>query len=118
MSESGSALRRARVLSAIAAVAAAACSPGESAPEKSAFERGELVYTNVCIACHNADPALPGSLGPAIAGASRELLEHRVIRGTYPQGFVPQRDSSTMPQFPHLAGSIDDLATYLAGTGK
>jgi mono/diheme cytochrome c family protein len=100
-----------------AAFAMAACSAGDSAQEKSPFDRGKLVYRNVCIACHNADPALPGSLGPAIAGSSRELLEHRVLHGTYPDGYERQRDSSVMPQFPHLAGSIDDLAAFLAGPG-
>lgn len=111
--------RGARLLGAIfAAAAAAACSSGDSAPEKGPYERGELVYKNVCIACHNADPALPGSLGPAIAGSSRELLEHRVLHGTYPEGYERQRDSSIMPQFPHLAGSIDDLTAYLARASK
>ena len=110
--------RGARWVCAATAIVATACSSGESAPEKSAFERGELVYKNVCTACHNADPTLPGSLGPAIAGSSRDLLEHRVVRGTYPEGYAPQRDSAAMPQFPHLAGSIDDLAAYLAGKDK
>lgn len=99
----------------VSATAATACSSGDSATEKTAYERGEIVYKNVCIACHNADPAQPGSLGPAIAGSSRELLQHRVIHGTYPEGYERQRDSSTMPQFPHLAESIDDLVAYLAG---
>jgi len=107
--------RSARFLIAIvSATAAAACSSGDSTGEKTAYERGELVYRYVCIACHNADPAFPGSLGPVIAGSSRELLEHRVLHGTYPEGYAPRRQSSTMPQFPHLAGSIDDLAAFLA----
>jgi len=96
---------------------AAACSPGGSSQELTAAQRGERVYKNVCIACHNADPSQPGSLGPAIAGSSRELLEHRVLHGTYPEGYERQRNSGVMPQFPHLAGSIDDLAAYLAGGG-
>ena len=99
---------------AVIAMAAAACSGGDTAEERTAFDRGQLVYKNVCIACHHSDPALPGSMGPAVAGASRELIEHRVIRGTYPEGYEPQRNSSTMPQFPHLAGSVDDLTAYLA----
>jgi mono/diheme cytochrome c family protein len=99
------------------AFTAAACSRGDSAQEMTAFDRGERVYKNVCIACHNADPMLQGSLGPPIAGSSRELLEHRVLHGTYPEGYERQRESAVMPQFPHLAGSIDDLAAYLAGDG-
>jgi len=98
----------------VLALAASACSSGETSQEMSAADRGERVYKNVCIACHNADPSQPGSLGPAVAGSSRELLEHRVLHGTYPEGYVRQRSSAVMPQFPHLAGSIDDLAAYLA----
>ena len=44
--------------------------------------RGERVYLNVCVACHHGDPAEVGSVGPAIAGSSRELLEAKVVRGT------------------------------------
>ncbi|MFQ5417763.1 MAG: c-type cytochrome [Myxococcota bacterium] len=76
--------------------------------------QGGTVYKNVCIACHNADPSLPGSLGPAVAGASRELIEARVIRGTYPEGYTAKQAGGVMPQFPHLEGSIDALASYLA----
>ncbi len=61
----------------------------------------------------------PGALGPPIAGASNELIRHRVLHGTYPPGYVPKRgDSKQMPQFPHLAGSIDDLAAFLAKAGS
>ena len=93
--------------------AIAACS-GESAPPTAA-RRGEIVYQNVCVACHNGDPAKDGSLGPALAGSSRELLEARVIRGEYPTGYTPQRPlSETMPRFEYLADKIDDLHAFLA----
>jgi mono/diheme cytochrome c family protein len=88
------------------------CSPG--GPELSeAAERGKTTYFTVCIACHNAKPTLD-ALGPPIAGASRELLEARVVYGTYPPGYAPKRKSQAMPAFPHLAANIDDLAAYLA----
>jgi mono/diheme cytochrome c family protein len=80
--------------------------------------QGETVYQNVCIACHNGDPSLPGSLGPAIAGASRELIEARVIHGTYPEGYAAKQTGAVMPQFPHLEGSIDALAAYLGGPAE
>jgi mono/diheme cytochrome c family protein len=96
----------------LAAVAMAGCSP--SGPQLSeAAERGKTVYFTVCIACHNAKPTLD-ALGPPIAGASRELLEARVVHAAYPPGYQPKRKSQAMPAMPHLAGSIDDLAAYLA----
>jgi hypothetical protein len=64
--------------------------------------------------CHNADPNKPGSQGPEIAGASRELLEARVMHATYPPGYKPKRNSHAMLPLPHLAGKIDDLTAFLA----
>jgi mono/diheme cytochrome c family protein len=91
------------------------CSDGGGAPQLSeAARRGKVAYDGVCIACHNPNPALDGSLGPANAGASRELLEARVLRAEYPPGYQPKRDSKAMPAMPHLADKIDDLAAYLA----
>jgi len=97
----------------LAAALAAACSEGGPARLSEAGERGQALYTSLCIACHNPDPARDGSLGPAIAGSSRELLEARVVRGDYPPGYQPKRSSRAMPAFPHLAPQIDDLHAYL-----
>jgi len=103
---------------AAATAALVACSGGDAPTPGTPYAQGERVYKNVCIACHNADPSLPGSLGPAIAGSSRELIEARVLRGEYPEGYQPKRSGKTMPHFPHLAGSIDGLAAYLARAGS
>jgi mono/diheme cytochrome c family protein len=92
---------------------AAACSQGEAVPPDAA-RRGQQVYENVCIACHNADPTQPGTVGPELAGASRELLAAKVLRGEYPPGYTPKRPSQAMPKFDYLADRIDDLAAYLA----
>jgi mono/diheme cytochrome c family protein len=75
--------------------------------------RGRQVYLAECIACHHTDPAKDGPLGPAIKGSSRELLEAKVLRGTYPPGHVPKRASALMPALPQLAPKIPDLAAYL-----
>ena len=95
-----------------------ACS--DSAPEGGdpALERGRAIYLSVCTACHNADPNLDGSLGPANAGSSRELLEAKLLRGSYPPGYAPKRDSQLMPRFEQLAGSLDDLAAFLASAKR
>lgn len=76
-------------------------------------EKGKAVYAANCLACHNRDPAKPGSLGPEVNGASRELLEARVIRGEYPAGYTPKRTSTLMQPLPKLAPDIDALAAYL-----
>jgi mono/diheme cytochrome c family protein len=76
-------------------------------------EKGRQVWLGQCIACHNSDPARDGPLGPAVKGASRELLEERVVKGTYPPGYTPKRSSKVMPARPDLAPSIPDLAAYL-----
>jgi mono/diheme cytochrome c family protein len=105
-----------RAVVVTAVFAAVGCSGASDAESDPAVTRGRSVYKSVCVACHAADPSQPGSLGPAIADSSRELLEARVIHGTYPKGYTPKRPGNEMPEFPTLAGSIDDLAAYLANT--
>ncbi len=75
--------------------------------------KGRHVWLAQCIACHNTDPTKDGPVGPAVKGSSRELLEARVLRATYPPGYKPKRDSTVMPARPDLAASIPDLTAYL-----
>jgi mono/diheme cytochrome c family protein len=83
-----------------------------------AAERGRQVYMSNCIVCHNPDPTQPGSQGPDIAGASRELIEARVLHAAYPPGYAPKRSSKAMLPLPHLKNRIDDLASFLAAAKK
>jgi mono/diheme cytochrome c family protein len=78
-----------------------------------AAERGRQVYVSQCTSCHAFDPAQPGPVGPEVKGASRELLEAKVLRGTYPPGYRPKRPTAVMPPQPHLATDIDALAAYV-----
>lgn len=75
--------------------------------------RGKQVYLAQCVTCHNSEPAKDGPVGPAVKGASRELLEARLLRGGYPPGYKPKRDTAVMQPMPQLAASIPDLAAYL-----
>ena len=103
--------RRVLVVVPLAAVLVGCSNQGSSlSPEA---ERGRQVYVAQCTACHAADPAQNGPLGPAVKGSSRELLEARVLHGTYPPGYTPKRTSAIMQPLPHLAGSLDDLAAFL-----
>ncbi len=75
---------------------------------------GRAVYNANCIACHSMLPAQDGALGPAVAGASIDLLEARVLRGEYPAGYIPKRPSRVMIPLPHLEPRLRELAAYLA----
>jgi mono/diheme cytochrome c family protein len=93
---------------------ALACSEAGGGDEDPLVARGRTVYLSVCTACHDADPARDGSLGPANAGASQELLEAKLLRGEYPPGYAPKRDSMVMPRFENLKDDIPALAAFLA----
>jgi mono/diheme cytochrome c family protein len=71
------------------------------------------VYVTNCAICHNVDPSVDGSLGPAVAGSSLELLEARLLRNTYPEGYTPKRDSRVMMALPYLKEDIPAMAAYL-----
>lgn len=96
--------------------AAGAATPGSGSPgdEAALVARGKRVYMANCIACHSQDPAQAGGLGPAVLGSSRELLEARVLRAEYPEGYTPKRETRVMIALPHLENEIDALAAYLA----
>lgn len=85
---------------------------GESA-QVSLAKKGRTVYQSYCIACHNADPKRPGSIGPEIFGSSKELLEARLLRAEYPPGYTPKRPTQAMPKMPQLASEIEALHAYL-----
>jgi len=75
--------------------------------------RGKQIYLAQCVACHNPDPSKAGPLGPPVKGSSRELLEARIVRGTYPPGYKPKSASAVMQPMPHLASAIPDLEAFL-----
>ncbi|MGE3974166.1 MAG: cytochrome c [Bdellovibrionales bacterium] len=75
--------------------------------------KGRNSYQTNCSACHNMDPKKPGNLGPEVFGASRELIERRVIHGDYPAGYTPKRASKAMVALPHMKNDIEALTAYL-----
>ena len=83
------------------------------AEDGSPAARGRQVYLAQCTTCHNSDPSKDGPLGPPLRGSSRELIEARVLRGTYPPGYRPKRGTAIMQPMPQLASAIDDLAAFL-----
>ncbi len=101
-------MRVVRTLIVTLFVIAAGCGGGDDPAE-----RGRKVYAANCTACHNPDPRRDGVLGPATAGSSRELLEARILRAAYPDGYAPRRETQQMAALPYLAPEIDALAAYL-----
>ena len=95
---------------AVILLALAGCTQEKLSPEA---ERGRTVYNSQCTACHAFDPSQPGPVGPEVKGATRELLEAKVVRGAYPPGHKPKRPTSVMPPQPQVAGDIPALAAYL-----
>jgi mono/diheme cytochrome c family protein len=110
-------MRRRLCAALVIAGVVGACTQEPTPSEKVAGEgdprRGERIYLAQCTACHHRDPAKDGPLGPAVKGSSRELLEARVLRASYPPGYVPKRPSTIMPAQPHLEPDIPDLAAFL-----
>jgi mono/diheme cytochrome c family protein len=106
-------LRKALVGSALLSIALGSASGcGQESLSPSAA-RGRQVYLAQCIACHAMDPAKPGPVGPPVKGASRELLEVKVLKGAYPPGYKPKRPTAIMPPQPQIAPDIDALADFL-----
>ncbi len=93
------------------AMALVACK--ESPTSETSAQRGQKVYFANCLACHAADPKIDGNIGPAVAGSSRALIEARVLRAAYPDGYKPKRDTKLMVALPQLSASIDDLTAFL-----
>jgi mono/diheme cytochrome c family protein len=104
-------MKSAVLAAAAAGVLLTACERPQLSPEA---DRGRQVYVSQCTSCHAFDPAQPGPIGPEVKGATRDLLEAKVLRGIYPPGHRPKRPTSVMPPQSHLAGDIDALAAYLA----
>lgn len=86
---------------------------GAQSELKKQIKRGRAVYLANCVACHNNDPSRDGPIGPAIRGASKDLLDARVLSTAYPANYRPKRPTKIMPQFPFLKEEIPNLTAYL-----
>jgi mono/diheme cytochrome c family protein len=105
------------VIAGLIALCACGKSPREAGESPAAVE-GRRVFIANCASCHNVNPKLDGSLGPAIAGSSRVLIEARVLHQAYPPGYRPKRGTHLMRPLPWLAPKIDDLTAFLAAASQ
>ncbi len=76
-------------------------------------EKGQKVYSQNCVACHNPNPKLDGAIGPSLYGSSLELISARVLKASYPAGYKPKRTSSLMPALAGLEKEIPALHAFL-----
>ena len=89
-----------------------ACGKKASAGEDGGVS-GRSLYAIHCTACHNANPAMDGSLGPAIKGSSLELIQARVLRAEYPAGYAAKRNTHIMPKLPLTEADVESLQVFL-----
>ena len=101
---------------ALASMLLSSCDGVPDVPLSEAGERGRKFFRYICAVCHNgANPHANGIQGPAVAGSSTELLEAKVLRGVYPQGYQPKRNTALMQKLPFITREqIGDLAAFLA----
>jgi len=93
------------------------CTPNppsnRSPEEEKLYLQGKKVYMTVCVTCHNPDPKLDGPIGPSIYGSSLELLRGKIVKGEYPPGYKPKRETQLMPPFEEHAKDIEALHVFL-----
>lgn len=78
----------------------------------SAFGSKSL-YLNKCAKCHNVNPTKYGSIGPDIAGSSKELLTLKTQKKQYPVNYKPKRKSRIMPLIKLSETELDSLYKYI-----
>lgn len=80
---------------------------------KKSISQGKGLYLANCSACHNQNPAVDGTIGPAIQGSNFELLKARIVEGTYPPGYTPKRKSRIMTKLPLTDVQIRNIEAFL-----
>ena len=81
----------------------AAVTPSQRAatPPEDLAPQGRQVYLSSCIACHNADPAKDGALGPAVAGASVVAVIESEEKGVKVYGVKRRHHSRSRTRWGH-----------------
>ena len=97
------------VVTAVSTLLWTGCEEKKSDPAS----KGRTVYMAHCIACHSPNPAVDGSVGPALQGSALELIEARVLRGEYPPGYSPKRTTHIMQRLPLEQVDVENLHAFL-----
>ncbi len=92
------------------------------ATDQATLEKGQRLYTANCLQCHNRDPNLNGSIGPAMVDAPLEVMYSMVMTGKYPEklpaGYVPKRKAGAMRAIPKLKNDIPAIWAYVQSVKK
>lgn len=75
--------------------------------------KGKTAYASKCAACHGADPKKGGTLGPAVFGSSKELLEAKLLKNEYPAGYKAKKDTKMMKAMPDQKDNIAAFVAFL-----
>lgn len=87
---------------------------GKTPEEIRLIKKGRTVYMTTCVVCHHPDPKLVGPTGPEIHGSSLELIKAKLLKGGYPEGYKPKRDTHLMPTFiEEHSEDIDAIYAFL-----
>ncbi len=90
------------------------CVKAQTIPtDKTLIQEGKRLYIANCIRCHNANPTLPGVLGPELYTTPEAVFHTKVPHGKYPAGYTPKRKTRVMPKFKHLEKHVDKLYLYI-----
>lgn len=100
-------------LAAVSAELLAGCGKKEAKGDP-AVNKGRVLYSLHCSSCHHPNPAVDGTLGPPIKGASLDLLKARIIHGTYPPGYTPKRATKIMQRLPLTEEDVGKLHAFLS----
>ncbi len=92
----------------------------QKSPLKMSMEAGQVVYTGLCISCHQADGAGSSNKNPSliktrgVLGNKRDLIEC-IIKGNYQHAEIEgQKFQHTMPPHPELTDTeIANVLTYV-----
>ena len=85
-----------------------------SSKQSEGYYRGEAIYRQVCISCHNIDPRKQGALATEIAGSELEVIRSMIMTGKTPKGVKPKWPDMKMAPLPNLEDKIPDIYEYLS----
>ncbi len=90
--------------------------------DQALLDKGKKLYLSNCIACHNKDPNMKGSIGPEMVDAPLAVMTSKVMTGGYPAvlpvGFVPKRKTKAMKKIPKLQKDIPAIHAWVQSMKK
>jgi len=82
------------------------------------ISKGQVIYKQNCISCHNTNPSKVGSIGPELTSTPLEVFRTKVPHGKYPEGYTPKRSTNAMPKFKRLEKEVEHIYNYVKSFKK